>query len=324
MPIAKKLRVAILISGTGSNMKKLVEATKATGFPAKVVLVISNRADAGGLAWAREQGIPCLCIDHRGRNREEFDSELHAVLDEAQADLICLAGFMRILSGWFVSQWPDKVLNIHPSLLPAFTGLHTHKRALDSGVKMAGCTVHFVTKDLDDGPVIAQAALPILDNDTEDTLQARVQVLEHQIYPAALALVASGRYNPQPSMLKRPTFVRHPLSKLPLGRTRHELWIEPPPRQRMPRSLGLTLRTLRLMAGGKTQAKFMTEDLRDNIGRFFKNGRVKDFTGGMLSQLGNDRAAELDARSLPKLVGNSDKRHRSHCQHRRRSAGRTA
>ena len=193
MPTLKK-RVAILISGRGSNMQSLVGAMRAPEFPAEPAVVIANRPEALGLSWAEEQGIPAVAIDHRKfANRMAFEARLHEALLAHGAELICLAGFMRMLTGGFVDRWQDRLMNIHPSLLPLFPGLHTHRRALDSGALVAGCTVHFVRTEMDSGPILAQAAVAVLPGDTEETLGARVLEAEHRIYPLALDLVASGR-----------------------------------------------------------------------------------------------------------------------------------
>jgi phosphoribosylglycinamide formyltransferase 1 len=190
---ASKKRVGILISGRGSNMMALVEAARRPDYPAEVAVVIASRPGAPGLAWAKEQGLPAIAIDHKGyASREAFDDAVHAELIRASADLVALAGFMRIQSAGFVEKWRGRQLNIHPALLPLFKGLHPQKQALEAGVKVSGCTVHFVTEDMDAGPIIAQAAVPVLDGDTPDTLAARILVAEHKIYPRALALVASG------------------------------------------------------------------------------------------------------------------------------------
>jgi phosphoribosylglycinamide formyltransferase-1 len=189
-----KKRVAILISGRGSNMMALVEAARAPGYPAEIASIIASRPDAAGLAWAKAQGLPTVAIDHKSyAAREAFDDAVHAALTEARADLIALAGFMRIQSAAFVQKWQGRQLNIHPSLLPLFKGLQPHKQALEAGVKISGCTVHFVTEEMDSGPIVAQAAVPVLDGDTPETLAARILVAEHKLYPHALALVASGR-----------------------------------------------------------------------------------------------------------------------------------
>jgi phosphoribosylglycinamide formyltransferase-1 len=189
-----KRRVAILISGRGSNMQALVKASQTPGFPADIVLVLSNRPGAAGLAWASEQGIATALIDHTtfGRDRESFERAMHAELETAQVELVCLAGFMRLLTPWFITQWRDRLINIHPSLLPSFKGLNTHERALRAGVKLHGCSVHFVRPDMDAGPIIAQRAVPVLDNDDPDSLAERVLAAEHALYPHALAEVVRG------------------------------------------------------------------------------------------------------------------------------------
>lgn len=187
-------RTAILISGRGSNMEALLRAMAAPDFPAEAVLVFSNRAEAGGLAIARAAGIPTASLSHRDYpNREAFDRAVDAVLVEREVELVCLAGFMRVVSPWFCERWLGRMISIHPALLPAFKGLDTHARALEAGVKLHGATVHFVVPELDAGPIIAQAAVPVLDGDTPAVLAARVLEQEHVIYPRALALVASGR-----------------------------------------------------------------------------------------------------------------------------------
>ena len=189
-----KKRVGILISGRGSNMMALVEAARVADYPAEIASIISSARDAPGLAWAISQGLPARAIDHRAYpSREAFDAAVHAALTDAGAELVALAGFMRIQSAGFVAQWVGRQLNIHPSLLPLFKGLHPHRQALEAGVKVSGCTVHFVTPELDSGPIVAQAAVPVLDGDTSESLAARVLAAEHRLYPHALALVASGR-----------------------------------------------------------------------------------------------------------------------------------
>lgn len=190
---APKKRVAILISGRGSNMVSLIEAARAPDYPAEIVLVISNRPEAAGLERARAAAIPTLVIDHKQfATRMAFEAKLHAALLDARIDLLCNAGFMRMLTGGFVDRWRDRQLNIHPSLLPSFPGLDTHQRALDEGVRIHGCTVHFVRLEMDTGPIVAQAAVPVLPGDTADSLGARVLAAEHRLYPHALRLVASG------------------------------------------------------------------------------------------------------------------------------------
>ncbi len=191
--MSARKRVGILISGRGSNMASLIEAARAPDYPAEIVVVVSNRPGAPGLARAAEAGIPTRTIDHKGyESREAFERALHMALVDADVELICNAGFMRLLTESFVERWHDRQLNIHPSLLPAFRGLHTHERALQAGVRIAGCTVHFVRTEMDAGPIIAQAAVPVLPGDTPDTLAARILEAEHRLYPHALRLVASG------------------------------------------------------------------------------------------------------------------------------------
>lgn len=180
-------RVAILISGRGSNMVALLDAMADAAFPAVPALVISNRADAAGLEKAQAVGVATQVIPHRGKTKPQFERELDEALRAANVGLICLAGFMRVLSADFVSAWPGKILNIHPSLLPAFRGLHVHEQALEAGVKVSGCTVHWVTAELDGGPIIGQGVVPVRDADNPATLAARVQRAEHIVYPAALA-----------------------------------------------------------------------------------------------------------------------------------------
>ena len=191
---ARKMRTAILISGRGSNMMALVEAARAPAYPAEIVAVISNRPEAEGLKWAAKQGIPAIGLDHKQfATRAAFEAKLHTTLMEYGTELICCAGFMRMLTGGFIDRWRDRQLNIHPSLLPAFPGLDTHERAIEAGVRIAGCTVHFMRLEMDSGPIVGQAAVPVLSGDTADELAARVLAAEHKLYPAAVALVASGR-----------------------------------------------------------------------------------------------------------------------------------
>ncbi|RDV01826.1 phosphoribosylglycinamide formyltransferase [Undibacter mobilis] len=190
-----KKRVAVLISGRGSNMAALIEAAKAPDYPAEIVLVLANIADAGGLETARNNGIETAVVDHKafGKDRAAFDRAMHDVLVAHNIELVCLAGFMRLLTPQFVAQWNERMLNIHPALLPAFKGLDTHKRALDAKAKVHGATVHFVVPEMDAGPIIMQGAVVVRDDDTEATLAARVLKVEHTIYPAALKLVAEDR-----------------------------------------------------------------------------------------------------------------------------------
>jgi len=179
--------IVILISGRGSNMEAIVQACAAEGWPARVAAVVSNRPDAAGLAYARARGIATAVVDHAGfARRADFDAELARVIDHHAPDVLALAGFMRILTPAFVQRYEGRLLNVHPSLLPAFTGLHTHRRAIEAGCKVAGATVHFVTPELDHGPIIAQAVVPVLPGDTEATLSARVLAREHVLYPRAV------------------------------------------------------------------------------------------------------------------------------------------
>jgi phosphoribosylglycinamide formyltransferase-1 len=189
-----KKRVAVLISGRGSNMTALIEAAKADAFPAKIVVVISNKADAAGLAKARDAGVPALTIESApfGKDRGAFEAKLQQVLDEHRVDLICLGGFMRLFTAEFVQRWHGRMLNIHPSLLPSFPGLDPHGQALRAGVKISGATVHFVIAETDAGPIVMQGAVAVRDDDTPETLAARILEIEHRIYPEALRLVASG------------------------------------------------------------------------------------------------------------------------------------
>ena len=188
------MRIAILISGRGSNMESLIAAARDPNFPAQIALVLSNRPDAPGLATAKAQGVATAAVDHKiYAGREAFEGSLQAMLDAHRIDFICLAGFMRLLTASFVERWRGRMFNIHPALLPSYKGLHTHERALAVGVKIHGCTVHYVVPEMDSGPIIAQAAVPVLDDDTPDTLGARVLAQEHVIYPLALGLASSGR-----------------------------------------------------------------------------------------------------------------------------------
>jgi phosphoribosylglycinamide formyltransferase 1 len=189
----ERVRTAVLISGRGSNLQALIEAARAEDYPAEIVLVISNVERAEGLQRARDAGIPTKVVPHQDfAAREEFDAAIDAVLRETDISLVCEAGFMRIHSEWFVRRWEGRLINIHPSLLPAFPGIRVHRQALNAGVKISGCTVHFIVPELDSGPIIAQAAVPVLPDDTPETLAARVLLEEHKVYPAAVKLVASG------------------------------------------------------------------------------------------------------------------------------------
>src|SRR5580765_1132541 len=190
-----KRRVAILISGRGSNMAALIEAAKQADFPGEIVAVISNRADAAGLEKAAGQGIPTEVIESRpfGKDRAAFEAVLQRALDERKVELICLGGFMRLFTAEFVQRWYGRMLNIHPSLLPSFPGLDPHGQALKAGVKVSGATVHFVIPETDAGPIVMQGAVVVADDDTAETLAARVIKIEHRIYPEALRLLASGK-----------------------------------------------------------------------------------------------------------------------------------
>jgi phosphoribosylglycinamide formyltransferase-1 len=193
-PDVARKRVAILISGRGSNMGALIEAAGARDYPAEIALVVSNRPEATGLELAKSKSIATATIDHTVyKSREEFEAELAKQLAAARIDIICLAGFMRVLTAGFVKQWEGRLLNVHPSLLPAFKGIDTHVRALDAGVKVHGCSVHFVVPELDSGPIVMQAAVPVLEGDDEEELAMRVLAAEHRIYPEALRLLAEGK-----------------------------------------------------------------------------------------------------------------------------------
>lgn len=195
MTTINRKRVAVLISGRGSNLEALIAAAREPTYPADIVLVVANRADAKGLERARQAGITAAVVDHvsHGNDREAFERALQDVLEAHQIAFICLAGFMRLLTPWFVTRWQGRMLNIHPALLPAFKGLDTHARALAAGLKIHGATVHFVVAEMDSGPIIVQGAVPVFDDDTADTLAARVLAVEHQIYPLALRYLAEGR-----------------------------------------------------------------------------------------------------------------------------------
>ncbi|WCL52807.1 phosphoribosylglycinamide formyltransferase [Gimibacter soli] len=189
-----KLKLGVLISGSGTNLQVLIDACARADYPAEIALVISNKAAAGGIARAEAAGIPVATISHKDFDcREAFDDAMHEKLTEAGAEFICLAGFMRILSDKFIERWHDRMINIHPSLLPAYRGLDTHARAIADGVRFAGCTLHYVRPDLDNGPIIAQAVVPVLPGDTVETLAARIQVQEHRLYPAIVRLIAEGK-----------------------------------------------------------------------------------------------------------------------------------
>lgn len=191
--MSRRKRVGVLISGRGSNLASLIEAAREPGFPAEIVLVISNKADAYGLVRASEAGIETAVIGHKPfKSREAFDAAISEALRRARVDIVCNAGFMRLHSPSFVREWRGRQLNIHPSLLPAFRGLHPHRQALEAGVRISGATVHFVSEDMDAGPIVAQGAVPVLPGDDEEALSARILAMEHRLYPLALRLVATG------------------------------------------------------------------------------------------------------------------------------------
>jgi phosphoribosylglycinamide formyltransferase-1 len=191
--MSARRRTAILISGRGSNMTALIDAARDPGYPAEIGLVVSNRAAAGGLERARAAGIATATVSYKAAGPAAAEAGITATLEAHGIDLVCLAGYMRLLSAGFVAHWHDRMINIHPSLLPLFPGLDTHERALAAGVRLHGCTVHFVRHEMDSGPIIGQAAVPVLDTDTPETLADRVLGAEHALYPKALALVAAGR-----------------------------------------------------------------------------------------------------------------------------------
>ena len=188
------LKVGVAISGRGSNLQALIEACAAPDLPARIVTVISNVAEAYGLERAKAAAIPAQVIDHRGfPDRESFDAALDEAFAAAGAELVCLAGFMRLLTPGFVNRWRDRLINIHPSLLPAFKGVHTHERALEAGVRLTGCSVHFVRAEMDSGPIIVQAAVPVAPDDSPESLAERIRAAEHRCFPLALRLIAEGR-----------------------------------------------------------------------------------------------------------------------------------
>lgn len=190
----RRMRIAVLISGRGSNLQALIDACRASDYPADIVLVVSSRPGAKGLERAREADIATLAVDHSDYDdRESFERAVDKAVRGAGAELVCLAGFMRVLTPYFVSRWRNRLINIHPSLLPLFKGLHTHERALEAGVRFSGCTVHFVRPDMDSGPIILQAAVAVTGTDTADSLAARILVMEHRIYPMAVRLIAESR-----------------------------------------------------------------------------------------------------------------------------------
>ena len=188
------LKLAVLISGRGSNLQALIDACKDDAFPAEIGLVLSNKADAYGLERAKEAGIETAVLSHKDfDDRESFDAGMSEIIEQSGAELVCLAGFMRLLSDGFVRKWRDKLINIHPSLLPAYKGLHVHERMIEEGARFGGCTVHFVRPAMDEGPIIVQAAVPIFQDDDADALAERILEQEHIIYPQAVRLIAEGR-----------------------------------------------------------------------------------------------------------------------------------
>jgi phosphoribosylglycinamide formyltransferase-1 len=189
----ERLRAGVLISGRGSNMQALIRASRDPNFPAAIAVVVSSQPGAPGLELAAEAGVPAVAVDPKGLDREAFEARLQGALQGAGVELVCLAGFMRLLSPAFVTRWAGRMVNIHPSLLPAFKGLDVHNRVLASGARFSGCSVHFVTAELDDGPIIVQAVVPVLAEDTEESLAERVLAAEHRIYPLALRWIAERR-----------------------------------------------------------------------------------------------------------------------------------
>lgn len=191
-----KLKVGVLISGRGSNLAALIEAARAADYPAEIACVVSNKADAPGLGIAAAAGVPTAMVSHKDHpDRESFDRAVSGELERHGVELVVLAGFMRIFSPWFPARWANRLINIHPSLLPAFKGMHVQRQALDAGVRLSGCTAHLVIPDLDSGPIIAQAAVPVLAGDTEETLSARILRQEHRLYPLVVRWFAEGRVN---------------------------------------------------------------------------------------------------------------------------------
>lgn len=190
----RRLKTGVLISGSGTNLQALIDACAAPDFPAEIVLVISNRADAGGLDRAKRAGVPTQIIPHKDyASREAFDAAIDAALCAAGVEFVCLAGFMRLLTAGFVNEWRDRLINIHPSLLPAFKGIDAVEQALAAGVPTTGCTVHFVRPEMDAGPILLQAEVPIVAGDTSETLHDRIRLAEHRCYPEALSLIAAGK-----------------------------------------------------------------------------------------------------------------------------------
>lgn len=205
-PSAPRKRVVVFISGSGSNMVALAQACRDPDFPAEITCVISDKQTAGGLAKAQGFGIPTLVFERKNyASKSEHEAAILAALGELAPDIICLAGYMRLISGAFIAPYEGRIINIHPSLLPLFPGLHTHQRAIDSGMKITGCTVHFVTEGMDEGPVIGQAAVPVTAGDTEESLAARVLTVEHKLYPLSLRLLAEGKVRMEGGKVARST-----------------------------------------------------------------------------------------------------------------------
>ncbi len=189
-----KLRLGVMISGSGTNLQALIDACAQEDYPAEIQVVISNKLDAKGLDRTVKAGIKAICIDHNAYDsRETFEDAVHECLSEHKVELVCLAGFMRLLTASFVNRWRDRMINIHPSLLPSYKGLHTHARALEDGVRFAGCTIHYVRPEMDNGPIIMQTAIPVAADETEESLIAKTLTYEHQMYPAAVRLIAEGK-----------------------------------------------------------------------------------------------------------------------------------
>lgn len=198
-----KLKIGVLISGNGSNLQSIINACEDSNFPAELAIVISNKADAYGLVRAKKSNIKTKVIEHENfRHRSEFEKNINRALIEANVELVCLAGFMRILTNTFVCSWKERLINIHPSLLPAFKGLNTHQRAIECGVKFSGCTIHFVSSEMDEGPIILQAAVPVHQHDTSKTLAKRVLDTEHKLYPFAIRLFANKRIRIEKDLVK--------------------------------------------------------------------------------------------------------------------------
>lgn len=195
--------IGILISGRGSNMEAILDAVEAGAIDARIGVVVSNVATARGIERARERGIPAVALDHRGHTREEHDRRVHEALQVHGVELVCLAGYMRLLSSWFIGTYTNRILNIHPSLLPSFPGLGAQRQAIDYGVKVSGCTVHFVDEELDHGPIVLQRVVPVWPSDTEDTLSARILEQEHLAYPEAVSLVTSGKVRIEGRVVER-------------------------------------------------------------------------------------------------------------------------